>query len=31
MRQRILFRFVHLGIRLAVVLEDRIPACTRQS
>lgn len=31
MRQRILLRFVHLGISLAVVLEDRIPACTGQS
>ena len=31
MRQRILLRFVHLGIRLAVELEYRIPACTSQS
>ena len=31
MRQGILLCFVHLGIRLAVVLEDRIPACNIQS
>lgn len=31
MRQRILLHFVHLGIGLAVKLENRIPTCTGQS
>lgn len=31
MRHHVLLRFVHLGISLAIVLEDRVPACTSQS
>lgn len=31
MRHHVLLRLVHLRIRLAVVFEDRIPACTGQS
>lgn len=31
MRHHVLLRLVHLSICLAVILEDRIPACTSQS
>ena len=31
MGKRILLRFVHLGVRLALNLEDGIPACVSRS
>ena len=31
MGQRVLLRFVHLGVRLAINLEDGIPACVSRS